>query len=154
MPKSRRNTKKIKRSKKTSKRRNSSRKRRGGMVFPFRMKSSFLPSCNSNISGVGETYDNFGDVKKVLFELQERGPPLVENTNEARTIARNLRNNCRILKNYMKFWDSDAQKEIIDFYQLGPPVSGKRRLVDFIIKMYKNVPLSPTLEEKWKTINT
>jgi hypothetical protein len=37
---------------------------------------------------------------------------------------------------------------------LGPQVQGKRRIVDFLIKMYHSEPLSPELTDIWKTINT
>ena len=118
------------------------------MSLPFRMKSSFLPECEAFHPTV---YKSYGDVKKVLLELQQRKPPITDNDQEAVQIARALYSNCNLLKKYMMFWDK-SQAEIVEWYQLGPSVSGKRRIVDFIIKMYKKVPLSESLQQKWNAI--
>jgi hypothetical protein len=143
----------VKKRQSRNKKRYQKSKKRGGVKLPFRV-GAFLPTCEREyLSQVENKYADYGGVKSILLELQNRGPPMVKDSNEAVKIARYLYDNCYILRDYMKFWDQ-AQDKIIVQYNLGPQVKGKRRIVDFIIKMYYSEPLSPELSAIWKTINT
>ena len=135
----------------TSKGTRHNKRRNGGSILGLgiRMKP-FLPECEPFHPTV---YKDYKGVKSILSELQKREDPITHETQESINIANILFKNCILMKKYMMFWDQ-AQAEIVEHYGLGDPEPGKRRIVDFIIKMYKKTPLSPNLQQKWDAINS
>ena len=89
-----------------------------------------------------ETYIDFNDTKKLLMDLQILDAD----------VAVDLRYNCRLLTNYLRFWDKAKQK-IIAWFKLGPQIKGQRRLLDYLIKMHDGEPLSPELQRIWEEVD-
>lgn len=159
-----------KRNKKTRQNRKKSYKRGGlKLVTPFgvlRTKSiipkcaaqpymkSFNPTPNRPFM---ETYDltSSADTNNILFELMSRP----DDPNSAVTIQQigaDLHYNCPLFANFAAFWETPAQNQIIGDFNLGQPMKGQRRLVDYIIEFYKNGTdaLSPDLKQAWQTIDS
>jgi len=125
----------------------------------FRPKS-ILPKCSGfeprtenprwNHIKVSEKYldtydeddDFLYDKNNILFKLFKKN----------KEVATDLRFDCNLLRKYLLFWNQQKYK-IIDWYQLGKEEEGKRRLIDFIIKMHKKLPLSDELKRIWNNIN-
>jgi hypothetical protein len=156
------NKKKIK---KINKRNKKNTRRKGGQwtdrlgINRFQLPQyKFLPDCNGTRPYIPnenwnerrdkisekylETYRDFNDTKKLLMDLQ-----LID-----RDVAVDLRYNCRLLTNYLRFWDKAKQK-IIAWFNLGPQIKGQRRLLDFLIKMHDGEPLSPELQKLWEKVD-
>lgn len=89
-----------------------------------------------------ETYIDFNDTKKLLMDLQ-----IID-----ADVAVDLRYNCRLLTNYLRFWDKAKQK-IIAWFNLGPQIKGQRRLLDYLIKMHDGEPLSHELQRIWEEVD-
>ena len=122
------------------------------------LQYKFLPNCNGRAPYIPneywnerrdiisekylETYRDFNDSKKLLMDLQ-----IID-----ADVAVDLRHNCRLLTNYLRFWDKAKQK-IIAWFNLGHQIKGQRRLLDFLIKMHDGEPLSPELQKLWEKVD-
>ena len=118
----------------------------------------FLPDCNGTRPYIPnenwnerrdkisekylETYRDFNDTKKLLMDLQ-----IID-----RDVAVDLRHNCRLLSNYLIFWDKAKQK-IIAWFKLGQQIKGQRRLLYYLIKMHDGEPLSLELQKIWDDVD-